>query len=347
MYEHVTPPVYPPERRSELVAVTWALSRKWIPRVARAIVFTAALMVWGLGSPVSAAASTVRVEADQPSGTGYPYGQWVKFSGELDAAHDVAVALEPSGYVITDASAPLTVGNGCTALNAHAATCVLTDPPQIGIYVGLGDLDDRFISTASTPSLVYGGDGNDTLEGGAGNDLLSGMSGTNAVRGGVGTDTLLAHGQIGRDTLAGGAGTDTVDYGDSGSYPPIGVVVSIDGQANDGYSGAPPEERDNVGVDVENVIGTSGDDVITGSASANSLDGAEGTDRLNGADGDDTFTIYDIRSEQATMSGGAGADTLDLSRSYISGITIALDGQSHDETNGPPRRRKRDRVDRP
>jgi Ca2+-binding RTX toxin-like protein len=117
---------------------------------------------------------------------------------------------------------------------------------------------------------LLGGAGNDTLTGGGGNDVLDGGTGA--------------------DLLKGGGGNDTADYSSRTANLTIGIgTLSDDGEAN---------EHDNVNVDIETVLGGSGNDKITGGAANNLLVGNGGNDSLDGNTGDDT------------LSGDAGTDTL-------------------------------------
>ena len=61
---------------------------------------------------------------------------------------------------------------------------------------------------ATTPALLLGGPGDDTLVGGAGTDIADGGAGNDTVTGGAGDDVLF--GGPGRDDLDGGAGSDTL-----------------------------------------------------------------------------------------------------------------------------------------
>ncbi|HEY1119795.1 MAG TPA: hypothetical protein VGE43_18925, partial [Acidimicrobiales bacterium] len=124
--------------------------------------------------------------------------------------------------------------------------------------------------------------------GGSAADRLTGSPGANVLLGGGGDDVL--DGGLGADQLSGGAGVDTVTYaGRAGS-----VQADLDGVADDGEAG----ESDNVGTDVENLVGGSGADRLTGSAGTNSLSGGAGNDVLDGGLGADE------------LSGGAGIDTV-------------------------------------
>ena len=115
-------------------------------------------------------------------------------------------------------------------------------------------------------------------------DLLTGDGGANQLAGAGGDDLL--HGGAGVDALIGGAGTDTADYsGDFGA-----VVVNLEAGVGawnyaegDSYSG------------IENVVGTSFNDVLQGDGANNRLTGGGGAD---------------------TLAGGGGIDTVDYSANY-------------------------------
>jgi Ca2+-binding RTX toxin-like protein len=125
---------------------------------------------------------------------------------------------------------------------------------------------------------LYGNDGNDVLKGGGGADGLDGGSGNDILKGGGGADLLI-----------GGAGTDTADYSQ-------GFGATVDLALGQGFGG--DAEGDTL-ISIENVTGSTFDDVIRGNDSANGLRGGDGVDRLQGGGGSDT------------LDGGAGADELD------------------------------------
>ncbi len=126
----------------------------------------------------------------------------------------------------------------------------------------------------------------ENLTGGAGNDNLTGSASPNSLIGNLGADNLI--GLDGGDLLMGGLGTDVMegDLGtDTASYAShtAGVVVTIDGVANDGATG----ENDNVKTDVENLVGGSGNDSLTASGAPNVIHGGGGNDWIAGGLGDD------------------------------------------------------------
>ena len=158
--------------------------------------------------------------------------------------------------------------------------------------------------------LITGGPGNDSLRGGNGDDVIAGRDGNDSIVGNTGIDSIDAgpgddeirsfFGDVEPDVYVGGTGTDRVNY-QSASAP---LTVTLDGVANDGVVG----ENDNVGTDIEDLLGSSFADTFTGNAAANQFDGGPGNDVLNGAGGSDGLTGG--RGDD-TLAGGSGIDALD------------------------------------
>lgn len=74
---------------------------------------------------------------------------------------------------------------------------------------------DDIVEGTDTADLIYGGDGDYTINGGGGDDQLHGGDGNTILNGGAGDDTLFAgDGYVGQsdNILNGGAGADTI-YG--------------------------------------------------------------------------------------------------------------------------------------
>lgn len=184
--------------------------------------------------------------------------------------------------------------------------------------------------TAATADItVNGGAGNDTIQGGDGDDTLNGGDGDDVFKSAVLTD--------GADTMVGGAGTDTVDYGTREAN----LTVTLDGAGNDGLA----SETDNVGVDVENIIGGKGDDTLTGSTNSNRIQGGDGNDTLSGGTGngdclldvdileggagDDTFNQGSAADCGDSMVGGAGTDVASYA-SRTNALVIDIDNSADD-----------------
>ncbi|MEM8572838.1 MAG: hypothetical protein AAGG56_18355, partial [Pseudomonadota bacterium] len=140
------------------------------------------------------------------------------------------------------------------------------------------DGNDRFIPKClgsnyfDGDDYADGGGGDDTLDGGNGNDTLYGRSGNDKLVGGEGDDRLVAG--TGFDTLDGGSGIDTIDYFNDGSQ--TGWVITL--QQSIDAEGVRYGLAQRTGalevdwlIDIENVLGSAGDDVIIGSDTHNEL----------------------------------------------------------------------------
>jgi Ca2+-binding RTX toxin-like protein len=201
-----------------------------------------------------------------------------------------------------------------TSIGAGGGADTMTGGPAADFLRG-GQQDDAITGGGGNDQLVgddpgVAGGGNDALDGGDGNDTEDGQDGADTVRGGLGDDTLAGGGgndlfpaeavSDGVDVVNGGDGVDTATY--AARTEPL--TLSLDDQANDGLAG---NAFDNVHTDVENLIGGSAADTISGSGGANSLDGGPGNDSLDGLDADDAITGG---PGDDTAAGGAGDDSL-------------------------------------
>ena len=146
--------------------------------------------------------------------------------------------------------------------------------------------------------ILLGRDGSsgDTLNGGDGDDILIGLGGNDTLNGGNGNDILV--GGSGNDALNGGAGIDTASYIDATSA----VTVSLAAASAQNTGGAGTDTLNSI----ENLIGSSYGDTLTGNNSNNLLIGGAGNDTLVGNGGDDIL-IGGLGAD--TMSGGSGKDT--------------------------------------
>ncbi len=183
-----------------------------------------------------------------------------------------------------------------------------------------GDSRPNTIRGGGGDDKLYGGpaknaDNNDTLEGGDGNDMLFGGYGNDTLRGDGGDDTL--NGGKGEDMFYGGAGSDTI-YADTTDTVIIGDVMADDATTADvDESGAMEGDSDTVSFakltgrngitmtinqdgagtaadgttpvaanikGIENVIGTSEVDSLTGDEGDNVIEGGDGGDTLVGGD---------------------------------------------------------------
>ena len=154
-----------------------------------------------------------------------------------------------------------------------------------------------------------------------GNDILNGGDGNDKLYGGAGNDVLI--GGAGADLLDGGKGIDTVDYSKSAQ----GVTVKLDEADGVGplawqkMGGLTGDAAGDSYKDIENVIGSSQDDIVYGAAN--------GSDAKLG-DGNDLFDNNQSRTAQDTVDGGRGNDTILTGR----GDDTLIGGEGNDSLFG-------------
>ncbi len=168
-----------------------------------------------------------------------------------------------------------------------------------------------------------------------GSDHLLGDGSANLLQSHYGEDTLEGRG--GDDTLIGGTGADHLDGGegvDTVSYETSYYSVNVSLRAGSGFGA---DAQGDTIVNVENVIGGSGDDVLEGDEGDNELTGNGGSDILNGGGGSDILTggddadtfIFDLdyfADEHSTITDfEAGVDQIDLrGHEYVSNADQVL-----------------------
>ena len=234
-------------------------------------------------------------------------GTTLSFTAANREANRVTVSLSGASIRVTDTGATPTAGAGCT-LSGRTVSC-----PRAGLtdlVADLGDRGDRLgISRAvALRSRVRGASGNDALGGGGGPDELDG-----------------------------GGGRDTVSYSGRGDA----IAVTLGGGADDGG----PGEGDNL-VSIEQLVGTAGNDVLTGGGAGERIDGFRGDDRIDGGggsdalvggqgqdalaggDGNDVFVSLSAEDGRDAFQGGGGVDRVDYSaRTRGNGVVAQPDGR--------------------
>jgi Ca2+-binding RTX toxin-like protein len=215
---------------------------------------------------------------------------------ENGAASGSSIDAGASEIEFSDAAAPgAPDGGAANGSDAGAPRAVAGDDGAPGEGDDIRD-DVEAVVGGAGDDVLTGGDHADMLLGGNGDDTLAGGLGNDSLIGGNGLDWFVeGSAPNGSDIFNGGAGLDTLDY--SGRVAPI--AVSMDGVgANDGDALG---EGDNVSADVENVLGGSGNDVLTGNASNNRISGGLGNDVIAGGAG------YDLLSYASSPSGVTAA----------------------------------------
>jgi Ca2+-binding RTX toxin-like protein len=212
-------------------------------------------------------------------------------------------------YAARSSAVTVTVGSGANDGEPAEGDDVRDDVEAVVGSLGA----DTLTCAVTTGCTLRGGPGDDTLTGNAGADTLQGEAGDDVVRPAGGGDTV-----------SGGEGSDTVTYSERSASVTVtlgapGVATTSNGEAMEGDSL----------VDLENAIGGSGNDTLTGNALPNRLTGGPGADTLSGNDGDDVFDEGPTASGADVMNGGDGFDRVDYS-ARTTALTVTLDGTAND-----------------
>ena len=157
------------------------------------------------------------------------------------------------------------------------------------------------------------------LEGLGGQDVLRGLAGDDVLRGGDNdsvpdrVDSLA--GGLGNDLLDGGRPGIREDYRDEVDYTSSDVAVVVDLAA-----GTATGEGNDTLLRVEDVIGSAGNDVISGDAEPNELNGSVGDDLVDGRAGDDEL---EGSPGNDRFVGGDGIDEAQFNYSPVA-VTVDL-----------------------
>lgn len=175
---------------------------------------------------------------------------------------------------------------------------------SLSLYDSNGDLVYKITGlnytlngTGSLPSFNVLFSGNDTIKTGGGDDTIAGGAGSDTIDGSLGFDHVTYEGQ---------AAPITVSFTSAG----VGTVTTATG--TDTLS------------NIEAVIGSSGNDRITGHATGiahNLFVGGSGNDTLDGGAGNDTL---EGGFGQDSLVGGAGIDTVSYATEGIYSVTLNM-----------------------
>ncbi len=230
-------------------------------------------------------------------------------------------------------------GQGADTLTGGAGADFLTgmggaDILDGGAGIDAAIYDEKTLSVSvtlngATNATVYvGGVAEDTLRniegvfGGLGADTLIGDSQANTLSGAAGDDVLAGRG--GADLINGEEGVDTAVYDEKTSA----VSVTLNGATNvTVYVGGAAEDTLR---NVENVVGGSVGDSLTGDGLANVLDGRGGANDLHGAGGNDTLIGG---ASDDLLDGGEGIDIASYAAA-ASGVNVTLGVAGAQDTGG-------------
>jgi Ca2+-binding RTX toxin-like protein len=253
----------------------------------------------------------------------------------VDNSGDVANETGGDGTDTVESSITFSLSDGAHAIGL-IENLTLSGTAAIN---GTGNALDNVITGNSGNNTLSGMDGNDTLNGGAGNDTLNGDAGDDTLDGGAGNDQL--RGGTGNDTyLFGlGSGQDTINNIDGGldrvvfgagiaesdlTFATVGndLRIVIAGASDTltvtnwlltpSYQVGSFQLANGGTVTPQiSILGTAGNDTLTGSGNVDRILGQGGNDTLSGVGGNDEL-IGGIGSD--TLWGGAGNDTYTFNR---------------------------------
>ena len=229
----------------------------------------------GAGSGVMVSLSQSGAQATIGGGT----DTLISIEGLIGSGFDDALTAAATGSSLSGAGGNDTLvgGAGGDTLDGGSGTDTAT-------FAGAGSGVSVNLSLAGPQATV--GAGTDTLNsievliGSGFDDTLTAAAAGSSLIGGGGDDTLF--GGAGNDTLAGGSGIDTASYVGAGS----GVTVSLALAGPQATLGAGADTL----ISIENLRGSSFNDLLAGDGGANLVSGGAGADTINGGAGADTLT---------------------------------------------------------
>jgi Ca2+-binding RTX toxin-like protein/uncharacterized protein YkwD len=132
-------------------------------------------------------------------------------------------------------------------------------------------------------------------------DKLTGTAGANVIDAGKGNDFIV--GGLGSDTIEGGDGVDTVSFAGIAGAVTL-TLTAGSGTAN--YKNGMTPESDSVS-NVENIVGGSGADLLTGDTGDNVIEGVGGIDKLDGGGNTIAGDTLSYASSTTAVSANLGA----------------------------------------
>jgi Ca2+-binding RTX toxin-like protein len=197
--------------------------------------------------------------------------------------------------------------NGVLTVVGPTGTDSLTDATTLQF----ADQTINVSSLGSLGQLIIGTSGNDTLTAGSTGATIYGLAGNDTLKGGAGADIL--DGGPGNDILNGGGGINTATYADATSGVTVSLLLTT--AQNTGGSGT------DTLTNIQNLIGSAYNDVLTAGKSGSVLQGMAGDDTLVSGPGNDT------------LDGGTGNNTASYALA-TSAMTVSLEISGAQNTIG-------------
>ena len=220
-------------------------------------------------------------------------------------------AVAGSDYVAANGTVNFAVGQATALVTVQVTNDTLVENPET-LFLNLTAGTNATISDAQGVGTINSDDAGTTPTGFPTSPTIVGTDGNNNMNAGTSTvdyvdakggdDVITGVGS--RDYIDGGTGTDTISYHWSGAAVDVDLLRSAQrsGDANG-----------DVLVNIENVTGSGGRDLIAGDNAANVLNGLGGQDTLTGRGGSDRFVFNSaVNANGDVVTDFTSGDTLDF-----------------------------------
>jgi Ca2+-binding RTX toxin-like protein len=248
--------------------------------------------------------------------TSPPHVTFILGSGspaQFDSASSASSGCEPPGpnQVVCPLSAPLD-SLVIAGLGGEDSLQAVGFPSTVSVITAGGGGDDSLTGEDATEDVLVDGpdEGDDTLSALAGDDALLNNGGADHLFGGLGNDLFLSNSICNGDSLDGGAGSER----DNASWAKFKSAVEARLDAGDaGRPGSDGDPECTSGTPdslagIEDLEGTSSDDVFYGDAANNQLLGWAGSDSYFSAEGTDVI-LANSGDDDSPVDCGEGTDT--------------------------------------
>lgn len=223
------------------------------------------------------------------------------------------------------------VEGGCNAPNGGKVLCPLAAAPDSVVLAGLkgddllsapgfpdatsvillGGEDGDELTGGTTEDAAIDGPGDDSVDASGGDDAVPNNQGADDLLAGPGDDLFISNAVCEGDLLDGGEGNDNANWANFGLPVALdlgrGVAELIGAGGQPECEGAPPSSLRGL----EDIEGTSGDDLLVGDSGSNQLLGRPGEDSYFAAGGNDSI-LANSGDSDPTIDCGDGFDTAQI-----------------------------------
>ena len=234
---------------------------------------------------------------------------------------------------------------GCNAPALGKVVCAVAEPPDSVMLAGLDGNDtlnaagfpettsvvllggngaDGLTGGATEDALVDGA-GNDTAEAAGGDDAVPNNEGDDTLHAGAGEDLFVSDSVCDGDLLDGGPDRDNANWANFDFPVVIDMAAGRAGLVGFGGQAACTTGQLTSLTAIEDIEGTSSDDVLLGDPGSNQLLGRPGNDTYFAADGNDSI-LANSGDQDLTIDCGAGFDTAQVDHpQYGDAVPVACE----------------------